>query len=88
MKLDKETLISEYGIKGTLKYLKSKLPSTYIPKVLRDKYFKEYVEINNLIKEVEGSCTHQITRNECIDYHRRDLGTICNDCGKILNTNG
>jgi hypothetical protein len=79
-------LIEEHGVKGALRFLKSKLPSTYIPKILRDK--KEYKEINNLIKEVEISCTHQSTRNECIDYHRRDFGTTCNDCGKILNTNG
>ena len=79
-------LIKKYGIKGSLNFLKSKLPSTYIPKVLRDK--KEYVEINRLIKEVKASCTHQSTRNECVDYHRRDFGTICNDCEKILNTNG
>jgi len=78
-------LISEYGIKGALDRLKSKLPNGYIPKVLRNK--KEYLELNYAIKEIELLCPHEQTRNECIDYHRRDFGTICEECGKILNTN-
>ena len=81
-----KSLIKEMGIKNTLSLLRSKLPNYHLPKILRDK--KEYKEIREMIKEVESLCTHNETRTECVDYHRRDFGTICNDCNKILNTNG
>jgi hypothetical protein len=80
-----EKLIEEYGVKGALSHLKSQLPSYYVPKALRD---EEYYKVNKMIVEVGSHCTHDDVRNECIDYHRRDFGTICNICGKILNSNG
>jgi len=80
-----QQLVDEYGVKGAISSLRSQLPSGYIPKILRDK--REYVEIRSLIDEVKSLCSHRSTRSECIDYHRRDFGTICNDCGEILNTN-
>ena len=84
--MNKDELIKKHGIKGALTYLRSKLPPTGFPKVLRDK--TEYVEINKMIKNIKSSCSHKSTRSECVDFHRRDFGTICNDCGKFLNTNG
>lgn len=79
-------IVKDLGIKGSLSHLKSKLPSYHLPKIIREK--KEYTEIRERIKEIESLCTHENTRIECVDYHRRDFGIICNDCGKILHTNG
>lgn len=79
-----EQLIEKNGISGALHILMKKYPS-YIPKPFRDN--EDYLRTKELIKEIEASCPHQDTRTECTDFHRRDFGTICNDCGKILNTN-
>ena len=84
--MESQELIKEYGIKGAISHLESKLPSYRIPKILRNKI--EYVKINDMIKEVKSLCEHENTKVECVDYHKRDFGTICKDCGKILNTNG
>lgn len=84
--MDKFLLIKTYGINGAIMHLKRKLPQYHLPKILRDK--KEYRDITEMINEIKSLCTHENTKTECVDYHRREFGTICNDCGKILNTNG
>lgn len=80
-----KTLIEKYGIRGALQHLNEQRPSFHLKKEL---WTDEQKQIVNVMHEIKEQCKHEDTRMECIDYHRRDFGTICNDCGSILDSNG
>ena len=46
------------------------------------KRFEDKAELQRVCKHESGTYT------ECTDYHRRDFGSFCKECDKLLSDNG